>query len=80
MSTDFGLDVQEADHVKDRAQRRARQEAYRRELNSQVADSVERREIDARRIRDLEARHELQSVSRLASQTFCHEIAPVGSV
>lgn len=63
MATKFRLDVQEIDPVKDREQRRARQEAYRRELNLQVRDSQERRQIDAQRIRELEARHELQSVS-----------------
>lgn len=59
----FRLDIQQANHIKDREQRRARQEAYRRELNSQVADGVERRELNARRIKELEERNELKLVS-----------------
>lgn len=66
MAVGFRLDVQEADHVKDREQRRARQEAYRRELNSQVADSEARRELLARHIQELEERHELKSVRTTA--------------
>lgn len=46
-----------------RQQRRARQDAYRRELDEQVADEGERRKGDARKIREIEGRHELQSVS-----------------
>ncbi len=77
MATEFRLDVQETDPVKDREQRRARQEAYRRELNLQVADSEERREVDAQRIRELEARHELQSVSFVTTRLLlllCREV------
>lgn len=59
----FRLDVVQANHMKDRELRRARQEEYRRELNSQVADGEERRELNARRIRELEERHEQKSVS-----------------
>lgn len=62
MAVEFRLDVQEFNHVKDREQRRARQEAYRRELNSQVADSSVRRELQAQRIKELEEAHELKSV------------------
>lgn len=62
MAAGFRLDVQEANLVKDREQRRARQEAYRRELNSQIADSEARRELKAQRIKELEETHDLKSV------------------
>eukprot|EP00752_Nemacystus_decipiens_P003826 g3520.t1 len=61
MAEGFRLDVDEVNHVKDREQRRARQEAYRRELNLQVADSAARRELQAQEIKELEEWHELKS-------------------
>lgn len=69
MAVGFRLDVQEANLVKDREQRRARQEAYRRELNSQVADSEARRELEAQQVKELEERHELKSVRIMAIPT-----------
>lgn len=66
MAVGFRLDIQEANHVKDREQRRARQEAYRCELNSQVADGAARRELQAQRIKELEEMHELKSVRTMA--------------
>lgn len=59
----FRLDVGQPNYAKDREQRRAQQEAYRRDLNSQVADAAQRREQNERRIRELEEKHEVKSVS-----------------
>ena len=73
MAVGFRLDVQEANHVKDREQRRARQEAYRRELNSQVADSEARREVQAQQLKELEERHELKSVRTTDSKLLAIE-------
>lgn len=66
----FRLDVEQANHLKEREKRRARQEAYRRELNSQVAEGEERRKLHAQRNRELEERDEQKSVS-LALLTCC---------
>eukprot|EP00903_Cladosiphon_okamuranus_P020577 g18888.t1 len=63
MAVGFRLDVEEADHAKDREKRRVQQEAYRRELNSQVEDSKTRRELLARQIKELEERHEQKSAT-----------------
>lgn len=62
-TSEFPLDVPGIDCFREREQRRAQQEAYRRELSSQIADTEARRELHARKIRELEERHELQSVS-----------------
>ncbi|CAM9811581.1 unnamed protein product [Scytosiphon promiscuus] len=62
-AAEFQLDVGQANHTKDRERRRVQQEAYRRELNSQVADAAARREQSDRRIRELEERHEVKSAT-----------------
>ncbi|CAM9982972.1 unnamed protein product [Pylaiella littoralis] len=59
----FRLDVKQANHLKEREKRRARQEAYRRELNSQVAEGEERRKLHAQRNRELEERDEQKSAT-----------------
>ncbi|CAM9874809.1 unnamed protein product [Hapterophycus canaliculatus] len=59
----FRLDVGRANYAKDREQRRVQQEAYRRDLNAQVADAAKRREQNEQRIRDLEERHEIKSAT-----------------
>ncbi|CAM9522164.1 unnamed protein product [Ectocarpus sp. 12 AP-2014] len=62
-TSEFRLDVPGTNFLREREQRRARQEAYRRELSSQIADTEARREMHARKIRELEERHELQSAT-----------------
>lgn len=62
------LNGTKATRVSSNEKRRARQDAYRQELDVQVAEDRERRNLDAQKIREVEKRHELKSVSSFASK------------
>lgn len=60
--TGLVLNGTKASRVSSNEKRRARQDAYRQELDVQVAEDRERRKLEAQKIRDVEERHELKSV------------------
>ena len=61
--TGLVLNGTKANRVSSNEKRRARQDAYRQELDVQVAEDRERRKLEAQKIREVEERHELKSVS-----------------